>query len=388
VRAIACGLVVLAAQRAYAGCGSFGNPPGRPAPACNTWRCTPDGWIPWPVAAATRCNNGLGYCDGGLIIPGQLEPELFGQCITGTAYTPSFHLQSIIYMPPGTQSSVLYSTGSSEGNSVTVQTQSGTQTTLSMSVLGIGTSTTYSTGVVNGTSFSMTKMDSFGRGESVGTGFDHPDRGTDIFDVWANAQQTYYLSTSNGWERIDWSAVGGAAPIVFSYTAYELQGLRSPNCNIPGSCEYFGTLGASDKAGILSMDAPLNTTSLDPRRYQRVAMQEPTQTMTGPAYQGAPINSYVYTESYNTSYDVFNGSYVNSSDTILASVPVKEVNLGVNHTWVNNYSETRHHVTGSQKVATLTLRTPTVGCYMEVAIYIDAVFGTYLVLPLNSVGCT
>jgi hypothetical protein len=48
-------------------------------------------------------------------------------------------------MPPGTQSSVLYSTGSSEGNSVTVQTQSGTQTTLSMSVLGIGTSTTYST---------------------------------------------------------------------------------------------------------------------------------------------------------------------------------------------------------------------------------------------------
>ncbi|HET6412637.1 MAG TPA: hypothetical protein VFG53_11295 [Anaeromyxobacter sp.] len=325
-----------------------------------------------------------------MIIPGQIEPELYGQCISGIAYTPSFHLQSIIYMPPGAQSSVLYSSGSSEGNSVTIQTQSGTQTTISMSVFGIGASTQYSEGVINGNTFSMTKMDSYGRGESVGTGFDHPDRGNDVFDVWANVQQTHYLSTSNGWERIDWSTVGGAAPNVYSYTAYELQGLRSPNCNIPGSCQYFGTLAASDKAGILSMDAPLNTTSLDPRRYQRVAMQEPTQTMTGPDYQGAPINSYVYTETYNTSYDAFNGSYVNSSYTILANVSVGETKsgFGTNVTWVNNYSETRHNVTGSQKVATLTLRTPTVGCYMEVAIYIDAVFGTYLVVPANSVGCT
>jgi|GEM_PF-3775108 len=42
---------------------------------------------------------------------------------------------------------------------------------------------------------------------------------------------------------------------------------------------------------------------------------------------------------------------------------------------------------GEQQTASLTLRTPTVGCYMEVDIYIDAVFGTYLALPTFSSGC-
>jgi hypothetical protein len=321
-------------------------------------------------------------------VPGNnFEPEALGRCIGPVTYNPKFHVQAIIYMPPGKQSSVSYATGSSEGSRVSVQTSTSHGNQVSASVAGMGGSTSYFTGVVNGHAISMNKTETFTRSETVNTGLDSPVRGSDVFDVWFNSKVANYYSAINGWEKNVWSTVGGAPPVVYSFTADELLGNAQVPQGDPIKYAYFLTLNSDDKAAILSMDAPLNSAYLDPRRYQLVDQQGPYHVMYGPDYAGAPIISYGYAIAYNKSYDVINGSFVNSADTVLAGYSIPVFSGQVSSTWTYNYSETRIDTTGAQKTATVTLRTPTVGCYMVTNMYVDAVFGTYLVLPIQSVSC-
>jgi hypothetical protein len=358
------------------------------APVCNAAKCTADGWVFWPVPAGTRCNSGLGYCDGGVLGPkGQIEPDALGLCLSGVEVRPRFHLQSIIYMPPGAQSSVTYATGSSEGSRTSIQTTTSQGGSVGFSVFGIGPTVNYSQSVINGNSLSVNKTDTYTRGESVNTGRDAPERGSDVFDLWFNASMMHYLSSSNGWERIDWSTVGGAPMSMYSFTADELLGNKPVSGANPSRLAAFNSLTTADKTAILWMNGPLTGAPLDPRRYQHVELQNPTPVMYGPYYPGAPVNTYGYSVAYNKQYDATNGSTVNSSTTVLAGFNIEVVRLGGSYTWAETFTDTRTTSTGSQKAATITLRTSTVGCYMAIEFYIDAVFGTYLALPTYSQSC-
>lgn len=356
------------------------------APACNTTRCTADGWVFWPVAAGTACSGG-GLCDGGIIVPGVIEPDAIGTCVSPALFKPNFHLQSIIYMPPGVQSSVSYALGSSEGNRVAVQTATSSGVNVQATIAGFGASATYSASIINGKAFSMTKTNTATRGEYVGSGVDHAVRGTDMFDIAFNVQITNFYSLSNGWERNVWGTVNGAAPIVYFYTADELAGNHQVVCNPQDRCDKFNSLTPADKQAILAMNAPLQGGALDPQRYQRVLMQESPVVMSGPDYVGAPINSYTYSVAYNKSYDSINGSSVDISASALAGFDIGVVHLGSTVTWRQSFQEVRTTTSGAQQLATLTLRTNTVGCYMQVAVYIDAVFGTYLAIPTQITSC-
>jgi len=370
-------------QQAYA-CGAIPQ-----MPECNVPRCVEDRWIPWPVAAATPCNSGLGYCDGGIVVPGLSEPDAIGYCIGAVDINPRFHLQSIIYMPPGKQSSVSYGRGSSEGSRVATQTTSSTSFGVQVTVFGIGPSDSYAEGIINGRSMSQTKTDLFTITRSVNSGLDAPVRGSDQFDIWFNSKFSHYLSPSNGFELLRWSTVDGAPPQVYTFSADELLGNIPVSPSDQGRYNAFTTLTPQDKQAILYMDAPLNGAPLDSRRYQLVSRQYAPweRSMHGPDYPGNVITSFTYSMSYNQQWDTINGSFVNQSDSVLAGINLEVVRLGTTTTWTYNYMETRTMTSGEQQTASLTLRTPTVGCYMEVDIYIDAVFGTYLALPTFSSGC-
>ncbi len=63
------------------------------APVCNLPKCTPDGWVFWPVDWGQGCQlpGGVaGKCDGGdLGSPGQIEPDRLGKCVAGLVDCPA-----------------------------------------------------------------------------------------------------------------------------------------------------------------------------------------------------------------------------------------------------------------------------------------------------------
>ncbi len=390
------GGVLLAAPRAEAIAGSCGSPPRTAAPACNYWKCTADGWVAWPLAADTPCSQG--YCDGGVIVR-QLEPQALGSCIAGATFTPAFHVQSILYAPPGNMSYVEYGSGSLEGSGVRIETRDTVAASTSIRLGSIGVGGSYAVGFIDGSAVSVTKSDNTTLYEYVESGVDHPIRGGDTFRILVNSQQTRWLSSQNGWERIDFSTVMGAQPNVLYFSADEISGAKPLTCNSADSerCAFLRGLDSGSRQSILSLDEPLNAIDpeSDPQRYQRIDLQGPAQYVLGPDQDGsvvAPANGIF--EAYNTQNDTYNGSYVNVSGTVLArvSVPMTNITLGGSATWTHSFMETRQSITGSQKSAYAFLRSSTVRCVMKVRVYIDASFGTFLVLPdldpSNTAGCT
>jgi hypothetical protein len=322
--------------------------------------------------------------------PLSLEPIQPGHCITPVNFKPNFHLQSIIYMPPGIQSSVSYGIGSNEGSRVAVTTTTGSGLTVGATLLGNGANTNYTQTIISGTAMSMTKMDQFTLAEFVNSGHNAPDRSGDIFDLWMkNVRISDYRSSSNNWEMVQWTTDDGATPTMFSFNGRELQGLESVVDNPPGRVAAFATLTPADKQAILSMDQPLQGTTLDTRRYQLVNPSGLPYSLNGPDAAGDPIQAETKTMSYSQSNDVVNGSGVNSSTTILAGFSVAGlISIGGSQTWTESFTDVRTTTTGAQNSASLTLRTPTVGCFMAVNAYIDAVFGTYLALPVPGTTTT
>jgi hypothetical protein len=82
------------------------------------------------------------------------------------------------------------------------------------------------------------------------------------------------------------------------------------------------------------------------------------------------------------------GTSLNSSSTYLVGAEFLGTGAKVGVTFTFNYTETRTASSGDQKVATLTLKTPTVCFVMDVDVYIDAAFGTYATVPTATHLCT
>jgi hypothetical protein len=374
---------VFAVPRSAYACGSTPQ-----VPPCNVPRCIDGIWYAYPLQAGTSCGTNS-YCDGGIIDPGIAEPQKSGYCIDPVEVYPKFSIQSIIYMPPGKQSSVSYGMGSSEGSRIATQTTTSAGVSVQINIFGIGLGGNYQSGVVEGHAMAVTKIETFNRTESVNTNLDLPVRGTDTFDIWVeNVKLLQYYSTSNGWEFLIWTTTNGLAPEIFSYTANELSAPTPPEQDTPpGKVRAWQTLSAADKQAILSMDAPLNGAPLDPNRYQFVNKQNAPHDFYGPDNPGDPITSFGYTLSYNTQYDSINGSFVNESATVMVGFDIEVIKFGTTVSWTQTTSDTRTTTVGWQKTASLTLKTPTIGCYMDNDVYIDAAFGTYLVLPTTIIGC-
>jgi hypothetical protein len=329
----------------------------------------------------------------------KFDPDQIGYCVAPSVVYPRLRLASIIYMPPGRSSSVSYSIGSGEGSATSYQTTHSSGFNAQLTIFGLGGGPTYSTSVVNGSTLTFSVIDTQGRTETVNSGVDMPARGGDKFDIWANPMASYYYSTANGYEQLKWSTSNGGDKTIYTYSADQLAGRAVVTDDIPqGRVQFFQNMKDAEKQALLAMDAPLNGANLDSRRYQRVDLQYNTpQTpvaLLGPEYPGDPIETYNQSLAYNSQYDSINGSSVNPQGTLLytSDFPIyKSVNGNVNvgYTWSASYSDTRTNSTYNQKNAALALQTSTIGCVMPVQIYIDSLFGTYLVLPVpgQTVNC-
>lgn len=353
-----------AVQAAASACGTF----QKPAPLCNAWRCTTEGWTLHSLPAGTPCDGGAGSCDG--------SPD-FGACVyRGTDLLPGWVVQSIEYVPPGKQSSISYAEGSSQGSRIQY-TDSESQGLVfrTGTTLGPDSSTTFSTGVTDGVSFSIDKKDSVTQGLRNDGSSDEPDRGNDVFWIWTNARLTR-LHGGKAADEVRWSTADGKPMQILPYKASELAGKRSMPQDDPRA-PLLAHISEAGRRAILALDAPLVGDKLDPRRYQRVARYQ----MLGPDYPGDAIPFGAFSTSYDTAQDQANGSYINSSSTVLFGASFLGNSVKGGFTFTMNYGETRTQMSGQQKTALITLQTPTVCSFMDVDVYIDAAFGTWLALP-------
>lgn len=339
---------------------------------CNVWKCIgPQEWDLFPSPAGGSCNSGTGYCDGQ------------GTCVyRGADIFPKFHVQSILYAPPGKQSAVSYGLGSSAGSRFQVSSTMGGGVSIQSTIVGLQVTSNYSASVTNGTATSITKSDTLVTGFSNPGTQDDPQRGHDQFHVWTNVKMTHYAGGGPP-ERVAWSTSNGLPVTIMQFWADELLGNQPVVDTLKAAV--FGGWTLDDRNKMLSFDGPLAAGPLDPRRYQKVAHYQ----MSGPDTSGNPIPFGTFTTSYNTARDVTYGTSVNSSSTVLAGfeLPViGGVRAGVTYSY--GYTETRSASTGEQKTAQITLRTPTPCFVMDMDVLIDAAFGTYLALPTGSRPCT
>jgi hypothetical protein len=299
---------------------------------------------------------------------------------------------ALLYVPPGKQSSVGYSTGSTMGTIFQMQFQSGSSNTvqLGFSILGNGVqgNSTYVTGTINGSSTSITKVTSAGVTATNSGYSDFPDHGYDTLFIWSNPATTLWLLENGTIIGQSWQTSDSQPINVVPFTIRELNGTDYVTDNVKRA--YFSNYTSIDKTSFVGLD-PFSASSspaLNPNRYQKVASG---QWFYGPDHAQDPALGTPYTWSYNTANNTINGSYVNQSSTVIVSAGL---DLGIFHIGGStttiaqqNFMETRTNTTGNQQQASATLKTPTIGCAIKSDVYIDAAFSTYLVIPTQSSGC-
>jgi len=358
-------------------------------PVCAVWVCSIDqfggAWEADPQPFGTACTtkaHGAGQCDGN------------GYC--GYMQPVTFHgvPVSLLYTPPGKQSSVSYGTGSTTGSIFSQSYMQGQSTSAQggFSILGNGVSASqqWTNGVVNGTSLSTTKVSSTTvTASNPGTGSDSPDHQNDQLFMWTNPASTLFINESLGTIIGQyWSTSDGASQNIVPFTIGQLQGTQTIT-NVYMKAIY-NTFTNTDKANFLTLDpyASTSTPYLDPKRFQKVSSG---QTFWGPACNTCNIDSWNFTYAYNTQNNSTYGTYVNSQTTVVVKIGLDLgfVNIGgqTNYVATQNYQETRQNISGNQQTTSATLRTPTVQCAITTDVYIDAAFGTYLVVPTSTSGC-
>jgi len=367
-------------------CCCFGHPH---APQCFVAVCTgSDGWDFEPNPGAS-CNYAAtaGTCDD------------YGQCLTSESTRPTSVLVTILYTPPGQQSSVSYGSGNTTGNSFSATWTDGTTTQLGGQIsLGGGPLT--AGGFTAGDNVQWTFSHSHGIFNSIrkttGSSYtqsnpssasDYPDHGEDTFFLWMNPMVTVILA--NGYpDSQTWSTSDGGSMLIYYFTARELEGIDSvPWYKQPP----YNQMTASDRATYVAQDPFVQNSSpyLDPKRFQKVDHI----TLYGPDHSWDPIISVGYSVSYNSENDTSYGSGVNQADTVIMGFSINlldiiKINFSDNTTYTSSYTETRTNVSGDQQTATMTMRTPTVCFALGVDVYIDAAFSSYVGIPTGTFSCT
>ena len=299
---------------------------------------------------------------------------------------------SLLYVPPGKQSSVSYGTGSSEGSIFQMQFQSGSSNTvqLGFSIFGNGVSgnSQYVTGTINGRSTSITKTTTSSVTSTNAGNADFPDHGYDTLFIWANPATTIWLLESGTIVGQSWQTSDSGPINVVPFTMRELNGTDSIPDNVKRA--YFNNFTPTDKSAFVALDPFVYNPNpaLNQNQYQKVASN---QWFYGPDHAGDPQLTYQYTYSYNVANNQINGSYINQSSTVIVSagLDLGIIRIGGSATSVaqQNFQETRTNTTGNQQQASASLRTPTVACAIRSDIYIDSAFSTYVVIPNLRSGC-
>lgn len=377
---------------AAAGCGSFGNPPG-PAPVCNYWKCTADGWIPWPYAAGTLCTAGgqNGVCDGGVIIKGQLEPEQYGQCqvVSTLRVDGKFAIAAVWYAVPGPGSSTTYSNQSQTGTSVS--TTSGTGNTFQVGVSG----STNFLGLAGGgydisytqawSQSSTSKMDSLVTytvdNTMPGPGLDSLDHNYDQIVLLLGPEVVFTGYSLNGaLTRLTW-AIDSSRAIIYPVQVGWLNGAwGTMPANIAADLYAYGGITAADFPQILGAD---------PYAYDPSGAAQPAPDYFECVEQLYYIPGLPNIEGYRVSntYASANTNAVSHSYTVRLALSGTWLSQKINasDSWTWSHSSATTNTSTSSVSEQVTLRQPSAGYAgpTVVYVYVDKVYKTlmYSFLP-------
>ena len=338
--------------------------------------------------------------------------------VASASASPAYYVLSLLYDPPGDQSSSGFSNQSSAGSSTSISQNFDVSTTLSFTAgfFGAGAGVTFGSGVTTGTGSSFTTTYQAASGAQLGSVQQAIDHNQDQFFLLVDPTFTLTQTGSNSAQYVISPSVDATGNFGSTGTPHDILnvnvlGLKTPSqipvdllkpqvvtagTTLPGlsfvcahplpaaQCTQANACGcvASDFAGIVAQDPLVNASqttapnSIDSARFVYLtheALQGPQQSGSGPVKTTYSISDSTMsgmTTSNGTSYSV--GYKHQWSETGLFS-------LTIDSSTTFKYSQTQTAGTqnGHAHTATVTLGSDKVGCIEYADIYEDTTYHTF-----------
>jgi hypothetical protein len=362
------------------------------APACNFPKCTPDGWVFFPLASGTSCQSpqGPGTCDGGeLGPPGSNEPVRFGKCIpivTGSLF-PQYFVLHVIYAPPGTtgsgpKSSVTYSTGSTLGTETKTTSSFKSEVSVSAETKLFGFNAFTPSAGYAATSVSENGL-SISKGESIsisapGGNADGINHDADAFYLWLNPR----VNVSAVGNNVKWT-FGVDEPMLIQRV--HVGWLKDPSTMPQGVVDELAKhlITAAEFQTILSQDPFANgSTMIDTTRFVQTTTSVPYEP---PFAAGEAPHSYTV-KLDNVTTTSHTSSHANEYKVGLKVEPgfalISKLVVSTQFTWANSSSSTSK--TTSTESASFTVTGPSFGYTgpTNLAVYYDTIYNTFMFAPI------
>lgn len=362
------------------------------APICNLPRCTPDGWVFYPIPAGSACNPSAGQqglCDGGKPPPpGQLEPDALGQCIAtldGQLF-PKYKILNVMYAPPGSQSTVDYGAGSQLGSTTNSQSTWNNSTTVtvsnSSSLFGFAAG---GLTISAGKSFGGTSQTSLDFKQTTSTDFildgfhDIINHDLDRIYLWLNPEVDVSINGNN----LSWAYAtkGGGLPLLAYVNPVWLRDPTQMPSDVAATLRSAG-ITSSEYPTILAADPfAAGLAAIDTNRfvlqtlipYEPVAVQGQNPTAT--VYTISKVTTNGSTSTTTSGYNV--GMTVTGSVGFLDAVSLK---LAVQDQFT--YTDTDSFAKSAQSsiAARASVVQPAYGYTgpITLAVYVDTLYNTFM----------
>lgn len=363
------------------------------APKCNLPKCTPDGWVFFPVARGTNCDTpeGPGFCDGGELGPeGQIEPNRMGKCIpiVSGSLNPLYYVLHVVYAPPGNagpgpKSSVTYSDGS------TLSTQTKTSSsfkaevsvTAEPSILGfkpLSVSTGYAISSVNENGLVVSKAQQTTIGMQGGN-TDGIDHNRDTIYLWINP----VVNVSAVGDELKWTL--GVDGQTMQIQHVHVGWLKDPTTMPPGVAQALQARGITpaDFPAILRHNPFSNGgTTIDTGRFVQTRTTFPYEP---PFAQGDPALSFTLRVDNQTIISQGSTRTNEYKVGLKGTIPVALVSkliVNTQFTWTKSSSTTNSNT--SSESASVTVTGPAFGYTgpTNMAVYYDTFYNTFMFAPI------
>jgi hypothetical protein len=371
------------------------------APVCNISKCTPDGWVFWPVAKGTACvaNGHAGKCDGGETVAGSIDPLREGVCKTPIrrrgVVNPKFFIVSVAYAPPGTtgsgpKSSVTYANGSSLGTTTSTEHTftSENHTTAESdldSFLTIKSTDDLSIADTTGTEMELRSTNSLAitvpaRGTD---GVNHDD---DVIYLWVNPSVDVVAEDNH----VSWTLSNDGPSMTVQYVfVSELKNPSTMRSAVKTDLAHHGITEA-DFGSILAADPFANgSTAIDPKRFVQTTTTLPyepplTANEATPSITLTMTNETTTTSTYKYKTDLSVGFSIKlGTPDDFVSWFSGSIENETKFTWTDSGSTT--NTEHSDQSASVTITGPSVDYAgsTEMAVYFDTLYRTFLFAPVT-----
>jgi hypothetical protein len=312
--------------------------------------------------------------------------------ITQTLF-PGFKVVALFYAPPGKQSSVSYGTGSTVGSAqaTTFVTQTGLNYGGALAFaagVSMDQSFTFSTSNVHTERFS--KSDNVTLGLNNGTGAqDAPNHGYDTFWLWVNPRVDL---TTSGVQLIEqkWSTSDGGPPVVIPFTVREIQGIDPVPSYKREKLNQDPALLATDGQKLLELDPFLDPAyQPDPRRFRKITRE----TIWGPDHAADPVPSANVAWTYSSGTDdSFSTSEAERTQIMVETgfdlFGLIRANARAGMSFGVTFTQSLTDSGQSTQAANVMLRSNTPCHAMDVDVYFDKAFNSFVAIPAAEYFCS